>query len=282
MQVGQFFAAGLVRPGKERMLVVKGNSRDESLDLAHRIRASGVPININECDTKPVDMLKQGVYINQFGGVAESRAFDLCGGIGIILYVTISFNVTRFAISDFGLELPWRCEIRWLPDPLEIDGSSKFYRFGRKNSLEFERNLVLNRFADVRRLHPRGSSLVGCLLCLGTSPVPDDYAHGAMIPGNLSLFDQFGRKYPSPVSLWADRTEEFLPGICSKAKRKRLFECPDPGSKTTSARQNLSEVRDKIYYQCSPMSRRRQPGERQPLNMEILILEDGIVSLSER
>lgn len=199
----------------------------ESLDLARRIRAAGVHVYIEEDDFKGTNPLSEGLHINLYGGLTESAAFNFYGGTVFIIYLTIAINLPRFAISAFDLELPWTSEIRWLEDPREIGGGSNVYKFGGRNLPEFERNRVLNHFADVARILPRGSSLKGCLLGIGTSPIPDCFSHGAIIPGFLIVFDQYGRRYRSSVSLWSDRKQDLAPGTCSKVTRKRLFECPD-------------------------------------------------------
>jgi hypothetical protein len=168
-----------------------------------------------------------------YGGVNESTAFVLYGGTGFIINLIVTMKIPRFAISAFELELSWKNAVRWLEDPLEIDGRSSVYRFGGRYLPEFERDQVLNHFADVRRIHSRGSSLKGCLLGIDTEPIPVRFHHGAMIPGFVIVIDQYGHRYRSPISLWTDRSQELLPGARSKVTRKRLFECPDPGFDAT-------------------------------------------------
>jgi hypothetical protein len=180
--------------------------------------AARVRIHIEEDDCGATHVPSEGLSINLYGGVTESTAFDLCGGTGFIIYLTITINLPGFAISAFGLELPWTGEIRWLEDPLEIDGSSNVYRFGGRNLPEFERDRVLNHFAEVRLIHSRGSSLKGCLLGIGTVPIPDRFPHGAMIPGFVTVSDQYWREYRSSVSLWADRKQELLPALVQKSR----------------------------------------------------------------
>jgi hypothetical protein len=201
------------------------NKTIDHLALARRIRAAGRPIYIEEHDAEPPCIPSDGLTIRQIGGVTESTAIDCSGGTAFIIYVVITINVPHFAISAFGLEVPWICDsFRWLEDPREIGGSSDYYRFGIKDLPDFERGRVLNHRADEQRPHSSGTSLKGCLLGISFDPIPVQFSHGDMIPGLLVVFDQFLRKYRSPVELWADRL-----WARPRAPRKgRLFERRDP------------------------------------------------------
>jgi hypothetical protein len=199
------------------------------LALARRIRAAGVPIYIGEDDGEVPHDPSSGLFVYQEGGVMESRAFDFYGAAGFIIRVVITINLPKFAIAGFGLELPWKSQVRWLEDPLEIGGDSVVYRFGGRESLEFERSQVLNHFADVRRLWSRGESLRGSLLGVGNEPVPEEFRQGAMIPAFLIIHDQFLRPYRSSVSLWTDRTGTPVRDVRLEARRKgSLLDRPDP------------------------------------------------------
>jgi len=211
------------RTRKERKKV-KSKTIDH-LALARRIRAAGCPIHIEEDDTESACIPSDGLTIRQFGGVPESTAIDCSGGTAFIIYVTISINVPHFAISAFGLEVPWiNDSLRWLEDPREIGGSSDYYSFGIKDLPDFERGRVLNHRAHEHRPYSSGTSLKGCLLGISFDPIPVQFSHGDMIPGLLVVFDQFLRKYRSPVELWADRL-----WARPRAPRKgRLFERRDP------------------------------------------------------
>jgi hypothetical protein len=209
---------------------VKNKTCHESLDLARRIRAAGIRIPIKEDDRKVTDIPSDGVFIRLVGGQVENMALDFHGGAAFVVWARITINLRRFGISAFGLELPWKCAVRWLQDPLEIDGTSEVYRFDGNDYLpDFERTQVLNHHANVCRTLSRGSSVEGCLLGLGDQCIPDAFRHGMMIPGFLIVFDQFSREYRSPISLWADRSQKLPPSNRRQATRKRLFDCPDPG-----------------------------------------------------
>jgi hypothetical protein len=207
---------------------VKNKRCDESSDLARRIRAAGIRIAIEEDDCKTTDV-PPGVLIRLVGGEVENMALDFHGGTAFIIWACITINLPRFAIAAFGLELPWKCAVRWLEDPLELDGTSEVYRFDGRHLPDFERTQVLNHRADACRTLSPASSVKGCLLGVADECIPDAFRHGMTIPGFLSVFDQFSREFRSPISLWADRSQKPLPDTRRQATRKRLFDCPDPG-----------------------------------------------------
>lgn len=205
-----------------------------NLALARRIRDAGVPIYISEDDGGAPQDPASGLLVYQFGGVTESRAFDFHGSAGYILHVAITINLPQFAIAGFKLEPPWKTAVRWLEDPLEIDGRSLFYRFPGDEPLEFERSDVLNHRVDIRRVLSRGDSLKGSLVGIGDQPIPDHFLHGMMIPSMLIICDQFWREYRSSVSLWTDRTEKSIRSARSGMRRKRnLLDHPDRGFEHT-------------------------------------------------
>jgi len=197
------------------------------LNLARRIDAAGVRIYIEEDDPEGSCVPPDGLLVYQRGGEADSSVFDFFGGTGVMMDLLITFNLPGFAISAFGLELPWTDEVTWLEDPRETGDRSDVYRFGR-NVLEFDRSLVLNHSADVRLIRPRGSSIRGYLLGTAAEPVPDQFRHGTMIPAFVVVFDQFGNRHRSAISLWSDRSQSRLRHSGVKPKRGGLFDHPDP------------------------------------------------------
>jgi hypothetical protein len=199
----------------------------KSLYLARRIRAAGRQIYIQEDDCESTDVPSDGLLIYLFGEVNDSFATNFLGGTAFIIQVNITINLPRFAIGGFGLELEWECAVDWLEDPNEGERPD-IYRFGGRELPEFKRGQVLNHRADVCQIHPRGSSLRGYLLGVGDNPIPDRIQHGMMIPGFLSVFDQFSRPFRSPISLWANRSKKLLSSTRSKTSRKRIFDISDP------------------------------------------------------
>jgi hypothetical protein len=198
----------------------------KGLDLARGIRAAGRPIYIKEDDGEPTDDLSDGLLIYLFGEVNDSLATNFLGGTAFILKANITVNLPGFAISGFGLEFEWDCAVDFLADPREGERPD-VYRFGGRDLPEYKRGQVLNHCADVCHTYPRGFSLSGYLLGMGNKPIPNYIQHGMMIPGFLTVFDQFFRPIRSPISLWADRNQKRLHR--TRSTRKRLFDCPDRG-----------------------------------------------------
>jgi hypothetical protein len=213
--------------------------KDKTIDhlaLARRIRAAGCPIHIEEDDGDARSIPSDGLRVYQTGGLIESTAIDCSGGTAFIIHLVITINLPNFAISAFGLEPPWRKEFfSWLEDPLEIDGTSRCYRFGVRGLPEFERRHVINHCADVRRTYSSGQSLKGFLLGFGYDPIPAEFRHGTMIPAFVVAYDQNWREYRSPVELWADRSR-----VRSRVSRKGgLLDRRDPiDSRLKTSRRN--------------------------------------------
>ena len=207
----------------------KNTTRDESLALARRIRAAGIPIGIEEDDEPGGHHEERELFIRQVGGVLESSVDDSDGGLTqYIISVRITSNLPgRFAISSFGLEPPFQDPFfHLLEDPLEVGGPRNTYRFPGSN-LEFNRREVINHYADVRRTLSRGQSVQGLLLGVGFEPIPDRTWPENLMPAFLKVFDQFEREYPGPVSLWVFRSQKLLRRTETKARRKGLFDWPD-------------------------------------------------------
>jgi len=143
-------------------------------------------------------------------------------------FEVVTSRVSGFAVSHIELELPWEhTHVQWLEDPKVIDGPSRCYRFFGNQTLEFERNLVLNHRLKMRQRFSAGESAEGFLLGLGSEPIPEEHPHGKMIPAFVVIYDQFARMCRVPVKLWADRTARNT--RTASARRKRgLFAKRDP------------------------------------------------------
>jgi len=196
----------------------------DSLDAARRIRAAGRPIYIAEDDGAAPSIPCDGLLVRQCGGLMESRAIA-CGGTAFIIHLVITSKLPTFAISAFGLEPPWKNEyLNWLEDPLQIDGASRSYRFGVRGVPDFEREHVINHYADVRHIFSSGHSVKGFLLGYGFDPIPEEFRQGTMAPAFVIVYDQFGRDYRSPVELQVVRNQT-QPRVLRK---RNLLEHRDP------------------------------------------------------
>jgi hypothetical protein len=178
----------------------------DSLAVARRIRAAGRPIFIAEDDGEPRSIPCDGLRVRQTGGQMESCVIECAGGTAYIANVVITSRLPTFAISDFDIQTPWPTEyFRWLEDPLLIDGHSRRYRFGVPEVQDFERDQVINHYADVRHILRFGHSLSGYLLGIGHETIPERFQHGMMVPAFVIIYDQLGHEHRSPVELQAIR-----------------------------------------------------------------------------
>lgn len=82
---------------------------------------------------------------------------------------------------------------------------------------DYEREQVLNRFANGSSMISRKRTLEGCLLGIH-HPIPDSFRHGAMIPAFVSIWDQFGAEYRRPVLLRANRAANVHPQLAGAEK----------------------------------------------------------------
>jgi hypothetical protein len=168
------------------------NEGFDQLRFARRIRRAGRPIHIPEDDG---DVR----YIPS----AALRVYQT----GFKINLVVTSTVSGFAVSRIELKLPWEhTHVQWLEDPNVTIGSSRCYRFFGHQTLEIERELVLNHRLKVTRLFSIGESVEGLLLGIGSEPIPEEFPQGRMIPALVLIYDQIARQYQAPVKLWADRS----------------------------------------------------------------------------
>ena len=206
-------------------VTVEKDKSYDSLAVARRIRAAGRPIYIGEDDGEARSIPCDGLRVRQTGGQLESCAIECAGGTAYIVNVVITSKLPTFAISDFDIQTPWPTEyFRLLEDPLLIDGHSRRYRFGVPEVQDFEREQVINHYADVRQILRFGHSLSGFLLGIGFETIPERFRHGMMVPAFVMVYDQFGHPHRSPVELQAIRNRT-RPRVMRKSS---LLNHPDP------------------------------------------------------
>ncbi len=198
--------------------------RLQRLNLARRMLAVGVPLNIDRDDENT------GLLMRQIGAVTESGAFDLKDGrTGYMVHMSITITQGVFAIAGIALELPWTdCGISLIDDPRESGARYNRYWFPGNDTLAFERRAVINHFVNVRRLRRRGTTIEGLLLLVGSEPIPDAFAHGASFPASIVVVDQYDNSYKCEITLWADRSERGARDKQTRKPRSRLFSQRDP------------------------------------------------------
>lgn len=199
-------------------------NHQKRIELAHRLRAVGVPLEID------VDDGESGLLMYQIGGELESSAFSLqSGGTGYSAYMCIAIDLPTFAISNIDLELPWSDpSISLLEDPNVTGDPHGEYCFPGETLHKFHRSLAINHYVDVTRVRSRGTTLQGFLLWAGMNPIPDDWPLWKKIPAFVIVYDQFSITYRYPVTLLDSREKKSFPRKRRKSARKPLFDCRDP------------------------------------------------------
>ena len=194
------------------------------IELAHRLRAVGVPLEID------VDDRERDLLMRQISGEAESFAFiSKCGGTGYAVCMRLTCVRPDFAISSIDLEVPWSDpSISSLEDPIHTGDPHGEYCFPGESLYKFHRSLVINHCADVTRMRSRGTTFEGLLLWAGMNPIPDDWPLWKKIPAFVVVYDQFGSTYGYPVTLLDSRDKKSFPREQRKSTRKPLFECREP------------------------------------------------------
>ena len=192
------------------------------IELARRMRAVGVPLELPEDDdSKVTQPPAKGISIQHNAeGIAEAIGDT---STGYILDVCIIPNVPwPIEIARVVLHLPWDDPFfQWIPDPSER-GAEMYSLPG--TSLHYGRDQVINhRIGQGQALSP-GRSLSGILLGCGMD-MPRTVLHGSEIPAFLHIFDQFGREYSAGMPLRVHRLN--VPARPRKSARKPLFSCSD-------------------------------------------------------
>ncbi len=176
---------------------MKRRKDQRRIDLARRLRAVGVPLEID------VDDGECGLLMCQIGEALDGCAFRTkYGGAGYTVNMRITINRPDFAISSIDLELPWSDpSISLLEDPNKTGDPHGEYCFPGETAYRFHRSLVINHYADVTHMRSRGATFQGFLLWAGMNPIPDDWPLWKKIPAFVVVYDQFDITYRYSVTL---------------------------------------------------------------------------------
>lgn len=180
----------------------------------------GVPTEISKADlidSRPHDKIRLEVL----GGTPETSVFDLDPGFtGFRIWLSLTVHQVPLAIAEFYVNVPWPIRnIEWL------HGSAKdpFYQFPGRQGDQFPSDSVVNHHAAATRLLRRGTVIEGYLLGYGSDPIPPKFRHGALVPGNVGIIDQFGMQHSVEVDLWMDRSAKLASASRVQPPRKSLF-----------------------------------------------------------
>jgi hypothetical protein len=187
--------------------------------LARRLANNGVPLTVERDDEDA------GPLMWQTGGLLENCAFDLKSGIaGFIVNMGITIKESTFAVADILLELPWTDRaLSLIKDPLESGAQNESYQFPGNDTLAFGREVVINHFVNMQRLLPKGKTIEGLLLWVGSESIPDAFVHGASFPATVVVIDQYNNHFPYEATLWSDRSGRRVRDKVKERSRTPLF-----------------------------------------------------------
>jgi hypothetical protein len=122
--------------------------------------------------------------------------------------------------------MDWHTRLLWPIDPRIHLPETQVYRLesGRK----FPCAEVLNHRVGERGILEPGESMEGILLAYSIlREIPKYYLHASVVPTQLSIIDQYGRKHVSVIEILVDRTASIRPGRLVQGPRKGLFDNSD-------------------------------------------------------
>jgi hypothetical protein len=197
--------------------------KKEDLELLRRMRAAGVPLELNDDD-------RAGTCPPAIGLSIEWNAVGIAQEIGTIStgYIVDMYIVPNLPwpveIRSAVLDLPWADpHFQWICDPAENGAKYGMYWLPGTD-LGYSRDRIINHIIGSGKALTRGRSLSGILLGHGMR-MPESVSHGNEVPAFLRVFDQFGREFSAAMPLRADRLSS--KSQTRKSKRKPLFSCPD-------------------------------------------------------
>lgn len=163
--------------------------------LLGRLRAAGCPMPEDDKNAPGCDLTIK-VSAPAFTKIYNSRF-----GSEYIFAVRIENQCyARLEIQQFHCIPYWPTQLEWPLCQHELDE----YRLpsGRK----FPSRSVLNhRTGGSGALDP-GGSLDGFVLAFSRQQIPDEYLHSFVVPVDLAVVDQYGRKHVSEIEVEVDRS----------------------------------------------------------------------------
>jgi hypothetical protein len=203
------------------------NQEADQVALARRLMGLGCPLDLQFF--QQAESSSRSLRIRQFGGVMESRVFDIeSHGTGYMLNLEILNGLRRaIYIRGFELELPWQDDLfHWLPDPREGDEEYDVYCFVGER-LEFPREIILNHNINRINRFTDCGLLSGLALAQGPEAIPDGHKHGEELHAKFSVIDELNGKHSADVVLYVDRSARLGPKR-PKKPRRGLFDRAQP------------------------------------------------------
>jgi hypothetical protein len=134
-------------------------------------------------------------------------------------------SYAHLEVCKFRAGMPWKRRLFLLADTQPYSPEMEGYRL--ESGRTFPRMEVLNhRMGECGGLGP-GESMEGVLLGLQIfCRIPFDYLHGTIVPAEISVVDQFGRRHGSEIEVRIDRSATMRP-LIRRPRGTSLFEDAD-------------------------------------------------------
>src|ERR1700682_443715 len=227
--------------------------------LIRRLRAAGCPMP-GDCEDDPIPGISIVVSRPEI-----TKAYVLRRCIEYVFAVRISNDsYVPLELQKFECQLPSNTRLIWLTDPRIHTPEKQTYRLPESGK-EFPCKMVINYLTGRSGIIRPGDSVEGVLLALRMGRVvPEDYLAGPVIPAEVSLVDQQGRKHSSPIEVNIDRT-----AIITSLKRIRRHEWGPHGAAESQASIVARELEQpSMAAEMSDISDRRSNPES-PIYQEI-------------
>jgi len=198
----------------------KKSSSSQDPALLQRLLAARCPMS-SEIDHEPSSDLT----------IAASKpeialAYDRRASSEYVFPVRITnHSFAHLEVWKYRAGMPWKRRLFLLADPQPYSPEMEGYRL--ESGRTFPRGEVLNhRIGECGGLGP-GESMEGVLLGFQIfCRIPFDYLHGTIVPAEISVIDQFGRKYRSDIEVRIDRSATMRP-LIRRPRGTSLFEDAD-------------------------------------------------------
>ena len=192
----------------------------EHLLCLQQLQVEGHDVEIPEGQPKKADTLDIEV-----GPPLENMVFDLRDG-GVAYYAVRSRIVAKRSgviLTDCEIAADWDDQILLL----NIDEGKPLCKLGW---FDVERKEVLNsRLENQLRFHDRGEMVEGWILASGLERIPQQYRYGAVVPCQLTFWDQFQheigvRAYLSVLRAGTQKNAALRPrtGLFDPAEKQKL------------------------------------------------------------
>jgi hypothetical protein len=180
---------------KTKWNLTKPEQRAHS-ENAERLKSAGVTIGLENTPTSPLVKIEQCDY-----GILLAGAHK---GIGLAAGVSLIALKSGITICDYEITIPGYDGEKILLVPIP-EGSRSYKAL---NSLEFEKDVVLNHLILNGRPLPCARMFEGFLVAQSLGSLPDQFQTRGLLDAKICLFDQFVNAYSCEVEFMFERAAQ--------------------------------------------------------------------------